>query len=401
MKPEIFRLSGKVQHYKWGGHQFIPQLLEMENINNEPFAELWMGTHTKGPSSISTNGKVISLPQLIQQHPSFLGQPTRTKFNDRLPFLFKILDVNQMLSIQAHPTKAQAEIGFQKENNLDIPLTAPNRTYRDDNHKPEVMVALSEFYLLHGFKSLEAISQTLTTIPAFNDLSPYFSEKDIFNLYQFIMEMPQEQVDTILFPLRESILPSYQNGALRKDQAEFWAGRAFAEDVLNNGHADRGIFSIFLFNLVHLQPGQAIFQDAGIPHAYLEGTNVELMANSDNVFRGGLTYKHIDVPELLKSLKFTPIDPVIIEPHEASKLESVYLTPAPDFGLSKIGLSRNDIHLEKSQSVQIGIVMSGSVEINGMVFEKGQSYFAPADIYYHIKGLQNDSVIFKAYVPAA
>ena len=399
MTPAVYRLSGKVQHYNWGGKRYIPNLLGIENNSGRPFAELWMGTHQKGPSNLHINDKVIDLGEYIQDHTNTLGAKVATKFNNKLPFLFKILDVHQMLSIQAHPTKAQAEEGFVRENQMGIPITASNRNYRDDNHKPEVMVALTDFWLLHGFKSRQAIGETLNTIKAFEPLRPHFESHSIYELYKKVMEMSQEEVDAILLPMKDNLIKSYGDGKFQKSQPSYWAAKAFEEDVLGNGHADRGIFSIYFFNLVNLKPNQGIFQGAGIPHAYLEGVNVELMANSDNVFRGGLTYKHIDVPELLKSLVFESVTPKVLEGIQVSDTETRFPTPAPDFELSKIDISEQQIHLEKAQTIQIGMVLSGTVTINDEIYEKGSSFFVPANTYYQIKGHHSENVIFKAYVP--
>jgi len=288
----IYKLKGVVQHYAWGGTQFIPNLLAMDNNAQQPFAELWMGTHVKGPSKVQTVEGEVLLETLIKKAPSKkLGKKAAADFNNRLPFLFKVLDVNSMLSIQSHPTKKAAEIGFAKESQTDIGVTAPNRTYRDDNHKPEVMVALTDFWLLHGFKSIEAIREVLT-IPEFAPLQKYFGTAGtIFPLYKYIMEMPQAEVNQLLAPLWKRLQPAFEAGQLAKSSADYWAAQAYVEYTID-GNFDRGIFSIYLFNLVNIKKGDGIFQAAGIPHAYLEGANMELMANSDNVFRGGLTQKH-------------------------------------------------------------------------------------------------------------
>ncbi|MBC7588692.1 MAG: mannose-6-phosphate isomerase, class I, partial [Chitinophagaceae bacterium] len=158
---KILQLKGKVQHYAWGGSSFIPSLLHIDNAENKPHAEYWMGTHPSAPSELFDGAASISLDQFIQQNPiKVLGEKVFKQFK-ALPYLFKVLDVNDMLSIQVHPSKAEAEKGFDAEEAAGIPLNAPNRNYKDSNHKPEIMVALSEFWLLHGFKSKEAIEKML------------------------------------------------------------------------------------------------------------------------------------------------------------------------------------------------------------------------------------------------
>jgi len=399
----IYKLNGVVQHYAWGGTQFIPNLLAIENKDKVPFAELWMGTHVKGPANVQTIKGEISLGNLIKKAPiKKLGQKVAANFKHQLPFLFKVLDVNSMLSIQSHPTKKAAEIGFAKESLTDIAVTAPNRTYRDDNHKPEVMVALTDFWLLHGFKSIEAIRAVLT-ISEFTSLKAFFGEKgDIFQLYKAIMEMPQKEVNQLLAPLWKRLQPDFEAEKLAKASADYWAAQAFTDYTID-GNFDRGIFSIYLFNLVNIKKGDGIFQAAGIPHAYLEGVNMELMANSDNVFRGGLTQKHIDVPELLTHLVFDEINPQILKGTKISEVESVFKTPAPDFELSEIKLDKNK-HYRSTQttSAEILIIMEGTVTVDfdskSLSFRKGESFFVEANTVYTIKTADN-CLLFKAKVP--
>ena len=399
----IYKLNGVVQHYAWGGTQFIPNLLAVENKEKTPFAELWMGTHIKGPASVQTIEGEVSLANLIKKAPSKkLGQKVAANFNNKLPFLFKVLDVDSMLSIQSHPTKKAAEIGFAKENLTNISVTAPNRTYRDDNHKPEVMVALTDFWLLHGFKSIGAI-RAILAIPEFVALQSNFGEHgDIYQLYKAIMEMSQKEVNQFLAPLWQRLQPAFKAGKLEKTTADYWAAQAF-EDYTIDGNFDRGIFSIYLFNLVNIKKGEGIFQAAGIPHAYLEGVNMELMANSDNVFRGGLTQKHIDVPELLTHLVFDEINPKILKGIKISEVEKIFKTPAPDFELSEIKLDKNQVYRStKTASAETLIIMEGTISINfnrkSLSFNKGESFFVEANTAYTIKAATT-SLLFKAKVP--
>ncbi len=209
-----------------------------------------------------------------------LGEKAKEVFG-HLPFLLKILDVKDMLSIQVHPTKEDAKSAFEEENLKGIELTAPERNFRDDNHKPELMLALSEFWLLHGFKAPKVLQAILRDIPELHFLVPIFGGDNYLKLYKFVMELPQVQVDRHLKTLVDRILSHFQSGKLNKDKEDFWAARA-AMTYSQDGHIDRGIFSIYFLNLIHLQPGQAVYQAAGLPHAYLEGQNVEIMSNSDN-----------------------------------------------------------------------------------------------------------------------
>lgn len=397
----IYRLHGVVQHYAWGGTRFLPRLLNQSNPKQLPYAELWMGTHVKGPSLLQVGRKELLLREVIQGNPrKVLGKQVISKFKEQLPFLFKVLDVQKMLSIQAHPAKKEAEIGFAKEEESGISRIAPNRTYRDDNHKPEVMVALTEFWLLHGFKPIEEIQEVLA-LEAFQPLQPYFADNNIFSLYQAIMEMPQEEVDGLLAPLWEH-LQQLDEETITKDQADYWAIQAFNDYTLN-GNYDRGIFSIYLLNLVKLKRGEGIYQAAGLPHAYLEGVNIELMANSDNVFRGGLTQKFINVPELLKHLVFEPVTPKVLVGAPISNIEKVYKTAAPDFELSQLKILQKDIYRPKQDaSPQIIIAVEGEgMIINSSIqlpFKQGESFFIEANVPYKILP-KSDALLFKARIP--
>lgn len=399
MNSRILPIKGTVQHYQWGGSHYLPNLLNINNTQKEPFAELWMGAHPKSPSLVLTAEGEVPLNQLIQLHPEMLGQKVGLQFNYVFPYLFKVLDVQQMLSIQSHPTKEKALIGFNRENELGIPLDAAHRNYKDDNHKPEIMVALTDFWLLHGFKSDAKIKELLSNNPIFEPFKDAYLQGGLVNLYKTIMEAPQVLINEVLAPFRDKWVAQFQNGLLSRDEPEYWAAKAFIEDTLGNGQLDRGIFSIFLFNLVYVKSGEGVFQGAGVPHAYLEGTNIELMANSDNVFRGGLTYKHIDVQELLDNLVFEETVPIIMAGYKISDTEIVFPVPVPDFELSKIVLQKGQANQSLAASPEIGIIIQGEVEINDQIFSKGNCFFAPAGLNYWIKGLAQDSEIYKAYVP--
>ena len=403
---KVFKLRGKVQNYAWGGSTYIPQLLGIENPDQRPFAEYWMGAHDNGAAGLEAGeGPAIPLNEYIRQHPeTSLGPYTTGRFG-RMPYLLKILDVKDMLSIQVHPTKRNAELEFAAENKKGVPLNAAERNYKDDNHKPELMLALSEFWLLHGFKPEEALTETLLAVPELSFLSPMFGRKGYQELYKTVMEMPQAKVNGILQPLVDRIVPLYQDGTLRKNEEHFWAARA-ALTYNEPGRIDRGIFSIYFFNLLNMQPGEAIFQDAGLPHAYLEGQNVEIMANSDNVLRGGLTPKHVDVPELLKHVRFEATHPrIIMEDYGPGRI-AVYHTPAPDFELSKLSLMQGESLTIRAHSVEVFIVLEGKVgvvEQDGAEApfgrKRGEAFVAFHQAKFELKA-QGDAVVYRASVPA-
>lgn len=402
-EKKLFRLEGKVQNYAWGGYHYIPALLGIPE-SGKPSAEYWMGAHQSAPAVIATGAQPSTLDQLVKADPEEVLGPKVWKRFGELPYLLKILDVKDMLSIQVHPTKVEAEKGFARENEAGIPLNAPHRNYKDANHKPEIMVALSEFWLLHGFLPEDKLRKVLQNVKEFAPLTPIFEKEGYYGLYKAVMEMPQSEVNTMLRPLAEAVSEAYQNGRLAKSDPAFWAGRAIANDPQGLENLDRGIFSIYFFNIMEVHPGQAVFQDAGIPHAYLEGQNVELMANSDNVLRGGLTPKHIDVPELLKHTRFEPVHPKILGGESVKGgLETIYHSPAPDFVVSRIALQNGQRYEHTSEATEIMLVMEGAAAITekggeAISLQKGQAVVAYYNTSYSIES-KAGVVIFKASVP--
>jgi mannose-6-phosphate isomerase len=402
-KDRVIPITGKVQHYAWGGFYYLPKLLNIPVKKGETYAEFWLGTHERGSAEFKNGSeKPVSLKEYIDAFPEqTLGEQAAKKFG-RLPFLLKVLDVKDMLSIQVHPSKENAQIAFDAENDQGIDPSAPERNFKDNNHKPELMLALSEFWLLHGFKSPKAVQNILREVPEMHFLVPIFGGDNYKKLYQHVMEMPQLQVDRHLKTLIDRNLIHYNAGKLNKSKEDFWAARA-AITYSHEGHIDRGIFSIYLFNLVHLQPGQAVYQDAGLPHAYLEGQNVEIMSNSDNVLRGGLTPKHVDVKELMKHVKFEPTVPNIITGKTVEPERMVYQTPAPDFELSRLNIQKGKSARLISRSIEIFLIFSGTAEISGTegtVFKrnKGEAWVTFDAANSEVLALE-DTVIYQASIP--
>jgi mannose-6-phosphate isomerase len=398
LNERIFKLTGVIQHYAWGGHVFIPQLLNNNEPTDKPSAEYWMGAHPSAPSKLLIGQDWVSLNQLIAEDPATtITTSVMGRFGE-LPYLFKVLDVKDMLSIQVHPTKESAEIGFAEENKAGIPINAPHRNYKDQNHKPEVMVALSEFWLLHGFKSKEALEEVLMNTQELTVLFPLFRQTGIKGLYQFVMEMEQEDVNNMLAPLVKRAIRLKKEGSIDKTNPGWWAAKLYEENGVTE-NIDRGIFSIYFFNIVYVDKGGAVFQKAGVPHAYLEGQNIELMANSDNVLRGGLTPKHVDVPELMKHTLFESVVPDVMKGNPGAGGEVVYPCPVPDFGLSKIDLNIGESYQGKSFSLEIIIVTEGAVIVNQhLVLKKGEAAAILADTSFDLNATGN-STIFKAFVP--
>jgi len=398
---KFYKIKGEIQNYEWGGKSFIPNLIS-ENINkNYSYAEYWLGAHLKAPSKVFTEKGIISLDLFLNENAKeTLGKQVAKNFG-KLPYLFKVLDVREMLSIQVHPSKEAARIGYKNENKKGIPLNASNRNYKDENHKPEIMVALTEFWLLHGFLDLIRLTRNIKETPELSFLLPIFLEDGYTGLYKKVMEYSQDEVNEVLKPLVERILPKYLNNELEKSSPEFWAAKSLVNKESKN--IDKGIFSIYFFNILKLSRGEAIFQDAGVPHAYLEGVNIELMANSDNVLRAGLTNKHIDVSELIKNTKFEATIPDILKGvRNIENGEVIYKTLAKDFELSKIELSESIVHRSISNSLEILILIKGTATFTQgnetMSLEKGQAILVKADTAYKIE-TNSEVEIYKASVP--
>ncbi len=392
-------LSGTIKHYDWGGITYLPQLLQVENPNMQPFAEYWLGVHPQADCKITlVNGEEVLLRDYITNNlVQTLGSKIAKSFGN-MPYLLKVLDVKDMLSIQVHPSKAQAAIDFEEENKKGIALNAPNRNYKDTNHKPELMVALSDFYLLHGFKPEEELLEVLDKVKELRIFKTIFQKKGYKGIYKKSMEMPQEEVNKRLQPLLNRIIPLYHSGQLSKDDENFWAARA-ALTFDRPGIIDRGIFSVYFFNLLYLKKGQAIFQDAGLPHAYLEGQNVEIMASSDNVLRGGLTTKHIDTVELLKHTKCEATHAKIIK-EAKNKPSQSYKAPVKDFSLISYQLKKGESITLDIVTAELFLLMQGKVSLQSkkikVVLEQPNitaASFAGASVV--VKAL-NDSWLFKA-----
>jgi len=387
----MFELNGKVQHYAWGGKEFIPSLLGISNTESRPFAEYWLGVHPLAPSVVKLSDNAhTGLHELIRSEPRrYLGKRLLPHFHD-LPFLLKILDVKGMLSIQVHPSREEAQAGFDRENADGVPRDAPHRNYRDNNHKPEMMLALSDFWLLHGFREERELAAMLEKVEELSTLLPVFESKGYRGLYQYVMELPQEGVDILLQPLAARILPAYAEGKLSRNDPDFWAARAM---ITYPDKFDRGIFSIYFFNLLHLEPGEAIFQGAGLPHAYLEGQNVELMSNSDNVLRGGLTPKYVDVPELMKHIRFRAVEPEVMRP-EAMGGERKFVCPVRDFSLTHVEMEGSYDFV--TDGPEILMVINGEGLLGGFSARRGRSYFVPAGERVFCQG---DMALVRAWVP--
>lgn len=394
----MYKLTNPMINSHWGCTVSMSELFGYENKDKKPMAELWMGAHPKSPSYVNVDGASSALNLLIEENPvMMLGAETAEKFSVRLPFLFKVLSAKTPLSIQSHPSKKQAEAGWAKENALKIALDASERNYKDDNHKPELVYALTPYHALNGFRSIdeiiflwEGLNITDENISlALNQLVKDPTSKGLKAFYQQIMistnvkslvaEIVLSCTDLLLIPeLNETKRTAYQ-----------------AVLELNNFYEnDIGVLSGILLNYIVLQPNEAMYLTAGTLHAYLKGTALELMANSDNVLRGGLTPKHVDIDELMNTIHFEPLsyEHLKFSAVQKNQYTQVYQPPIPDFKLSVINLTDSHTSIENfSNSADILFVISGEAEISCDNFKQtlkvGESIFIPASVsLFQIEG---------------
>lgn len=392
---KIYKLDAKIQNYAWGSKTLLPTILGKLEAE-EPQAELWLGAHPKSPALIQTKTGLIGLDKLISNNKdAVLGN--FAKYN-QLPFLMKILTADTPLSIQSHPNLWQAKAGFEMENILRIPLNAFNRNYKDANHKPELICALTEFDAMCGFRPVKKIA----------DLLRYFEVVDSFSFLKSFLDNPNQETLKIFFErLMNSDKHKIENAVSEMIQKmEDKTARDESEDFafgwikkLNDFYpGDVGVFAPLLLNTVKLQPGEAMYLGAGELHAYLKGAGVEIMANSDNVLRGGLTPKHVDVPELLNTLTFNCGKEKIINPIPNNSFEKTYQTPADEFELSRIELADSSYEL-KPEGAEIVFCLEGELDIKTpnkevLGLKRGESAFISGEVksYY----LLGTGTIFRA-----
>jgi len=407
--PYPLRVRGRVQHYAWGSSDAIPELIGQANPEHEPFAELWLGAHPDLPAYATIGGGEIALDRLMEAAgPVLLGERAFEQFDGVFPFLMKILSAATPLSIQAHPNTHQAESGFARENHAGLDLDDPQRNYTDDKHKPELISALEDFYALRGFRPLDEIGRTVHDIPELSDLVPHgtLNHDGMVELYVDLMRLPQREVNRRLTPLMQRLRTANETRKFGRADPEYWAIRA-DDEFSRVDDKDRGLFSVFLLNLVHLRSGQGMYLPAGEPHSYLEGTGVEIMANSNNVLRGGLTPKRVDVEELLSVLTFECGKPKVLEfdRDRGSGARARYVTPALEFKLSRVQLNSGESDVAgDTHGAALGVVLNGEVKIesrggSNLDLERGQSFLVPYGIP-HVMFARKTATVFVGSVPS-
>ncbi|MCX8963715.1 mannose-6-phosphate isomerase [Erwinia psidii] len=371
----MHKLINSLQNYAWGSRHALADLYGIVDPQQRPVAEMWMGAHPKSPSFIVTaESETCSLREVIAKDSErLLGHEVAARFGE-LPFLFKVICADQPLSIQVHPSKAAAEAGFARENGAGIPLSAPERNYKDANHKPELVFALTPFLAMNGFRERHEIVSLLQPIAGAHPAIGHFLQSTtcgLAELFSALLSMQGDEKQRALDVLKARLCgQNDQPWRTVKKIAEYYPD-------------DSGLFSPLLLNVIELQPGEAMFLFAGTPHAYLEGVALEVMANSDNVLRAGLTPKHIDIRELMANLTFAakPFTNLLTQPvREGHSL--FFPVPVADFAFSLHQLSETPLTLAQ-QSAAILFCVDGQTQINDghsrLTLEPGESCFIPAN----------------------
>lgn len=418
------------QKYAWGDEHFIPSFFGLENVEG-PHAEAWIGAHPSLPSTAVLGEAREPLDALLRRRSDFLGEELMTRFGE-LPFLFKILAAAHPLSIQVHPNRQQASSGFLREDDVGLAADSVLRNYKDTRHKPELLVALVDFFVLVGFRPLDEIGRVLLDLPETRGILPAYTPTPggLRRLVQGYLSLPVAACASLLESLLARLQKAHLQSPFRPEDHAYWV--LVAHQVLSGGEMpDRGLFLIFLLNLVRLRPGQGVFVPSGVPHAYLRGAGVEVMANSDNVLRGGLTPKHVDTSELMKVARFVGEKPTLVLGEATERAEErVFRTPAQEFELRRIDLAAGavsgkhravgpEILLVAFQDVDARVEVEvdslgevGMVEGSGhgvvlgadargrLELRRGSACFIPNGVVYALRA-ENSAVIYAVRTPLA
>lgn len=369
------KLSNSLQNYAWGSRTALTELYGVANPDNQPMAELWMGAHPKSSSTVEVNGQPQSLRSLIESDKSrLLGAAVAQRFGE-LPFLFKVLCADQPLSIQVHPSKQAAEIGFAKENAAGIPLAAPERNYKDANHKPELVYALTPFLAINGFREFAEIATLLQQVtaahPLINDFIRQPDEENLSRLFAGLLSLEGEQKAQAL---------SVMQATLHNQHGQPWDT---IKEIARVYPDDCGLFSPLLMNVVELQPGEAMFLFAETPHAYLQGVALEVMANSDNVLRAGLTPKYIDLPELLANVRFRASADAQLRTQPVSHVNTLdFPIPVDDFAFAIHTLDDTPLTVTQQSAAILFCIEGGALlsqDNQQLRLQPGESCFVAAD----------------------
>src|SRR3954467_7629975 len=371
----MWQLTNTVRHYPWGSHTVIPELLGHPSPAEEPHAELWIGAHPGDPSVLSTG---VPLDKAIAADPQQLPAPAVVaRFGARLPFLMKVLAAETPLSLQAHPTPAQAEAGYAAEEAAGVAKDDPTRTFKDPYHKPELLLALTTFEALCGFRPVEESLHCLAKLQV-PELKPTIAALARGGLRAVIPQLLALSAKRRT-ALVEAVAAKAASFVAAHDP-EFINTYRWAAALAESYPGDPGVVISLLCNHLKLAPGEAVFLPAGNLHAYLSGAGVEIMASSDNVLRGGLTDKHVDLAALVEVLDFSdgrvPVLHPVLGPGGLR-----YPVPVDDFDLTRCQLDGHSGTLTTA-GPQVLLCTEGTAVLTSadaeVTVEKGRSAFVPA-----------------------
>ena len=383
----MFLMKNQVRPYPWGSHTAIPTLLGEPVPSTEPQAELWVGAHPGDSSVLIRPAGDWPLRHAIDEDPvGTLGPQVTREFDGSFPFLLKLLAADTPLSLQAHPTMAQARAGFDAEDAAGVPVDAPFRNYKDRSHKPELMYALTEFEALCGFRPTAISVRLLDDLgtPVLGDLRSALVERPGEPGLREVVTLLLEADRAAIAPTVDAVAAACRRRAASPgpSDGEFVREFAMAARLADHYPGDPGVVIALLMNRIDLAPGEAVYLPAGNMHAYLSGFGVEIMASSDNVLRGGLTTKHVDVAELAAVVSFAPGDPMLIPGLPVAPGEVAFRTPTPEFALSRVRVDQVGRVLEHT-GPQILLVTEGTLTLTDaqgreLLVGPGRSVFLPA-----------------------
>ncbi|MDR3238383.1 MAG: mannose-6-phosphate isomerase, class I [Spirochaetia bacterium] len=371
MSANFYRLKNNVQEYPWGSKTMMAGLAD--NKDDKIQAELWIGAHPKSPSIIAETG--TPLDEFIEKNPGLILGKDAGKFENKLPFLMKLIAVGSPLSVQVHPNKEQAAAGFARENAALLPIDSPQRNYRDPNHKPETICALSEFTLLCGFRKPGEIYDLfkMLLLRSLRDEIELLKKRDIRGFFQNLINSDKSRQKLIVSDFTASA--SSRIGL----QSEAFP---LCMELLSANKDDITALMPLMLNIIKLESGEALNIPSGRLHTYISGLGIELMANSDNVIRGGLTSKHVDIPELMNITVFEPSAMVPFRPETKQDGLAVYETSAEEFTLSEVKTADNIFNAKKEHGLEILFCTGGvsTIDFGGAKDEikQGDSLLIPA-----------------------
>ena len=379
----MHRISSPTQHYAWGSATAIPDLLGVD-ATGVPVAEVWMGAHPSAPSQAAGEHGTVRLDTLIaSDSASALGEDVVARFGSTLPYLLKVIAAETPLSLQVHPHIARAQAGFEEEEAAGVPLDAPYRNFKDRNHKPELIYALSQFEALCGFRAPRRAAELFAGLDArlANELHGVLAAQPtvegIRTAFTQLLEPRSRPSADEVQEVADACAARLAAGSTspRADRTVVLLAEAYP--------GDPGVVTSLLLNPVTLQPGDAMFVPAGGVHAYLHGLGVEIMASSDNVLRAGLTPKHVDVREVLRNVDYVAAPPIRIGPETFHGATKVYYAPVDDFELSVTEIADEATHPLPGRGPRILLCLGGEMTVSSvgdgvLTLRKGQAAFVPA-----------------------